>query len=65
MTIVTNSAHAYLKQLAHAHAVMAEFRAYAASIGCVLGEGANHDSIEATAEQAELLDAKWQEMSRG
>lgn len=43
--------------------IMSAFVAYAAEIGCGIGDGAFNDSIEATPAQGVLLDAKWRELT--
>ncbi len=60
-TIYHTSAESYLRQLAKAHQIEADYIAYARQIGCTF---VMHDEIVANAEQAELLDAKWTELTK-
>ncbi|USN16097.1 hypothetical protein PAPPERLAPAPP_03560 [Brevundimonas phage vB_BpoS-Papperlapapp] len=51
--------NALLAQEIAAQSIMSAFAAYAREIGCVVGEGAMADCIEATPAQGALLSAEW------
>lgn len=53
-----------LQQMKRATEIMDQFRRYAASIGCVMGTGAAHDSIDCTPEQAEKMQVWWEENTK-
>lgn len=44
--------------------LMQRYLAYAIGIGCSIGEGAARDCIECAAEQADMLNAWWEENTR-
>lgn len=60
-TIHVTSAESYLRQLAKAHEIEADYIAYARQIGVKF---VAHDCMEATPAQAELLDAKWAALTK-